>query len=180
MRSLRFILPAIAFSVVAAFMLVALTSGRDPKEIPSPLIGKPAPAFTLPLLAQTDQSWSPEKMRGQVWLLNVWASWCAPCLVEHPELLKLARAKTLPLIGFNYKDEPRAAGGWLAKHGDPYTVVVADRSGSVAFDYGVYGVPETFVIDKQGVIRHKQIGPVTAESLSATLLPLVAKLEASP
>jgi cytochrome c biogenesis protein CcmG/thiol:disulfide interchange protein DsbE len=176
MRSLRFILPAIAFSVVAAFMLVALTSGRDPKEIPSPLIGKPAPAFTLPLLAQTDQSWSPEKMRGQVWLLNVWASWCAPCLVEHPELLKLARAKTLPLIGFNYKDEPGAAVAWLDKHGNPYTTIVADRNGRAAFDYGVYGVPETFLIDRNGTIRYKHVGPLTVDVIANKLLPMAQAL----
>jgi len=176
MRSPRFILPAIAFSVVAAFMLVALTSGRDPKEIPSPLIGKPAPAFTLPLLAQTDQSWSPEKMRGQVWLLNVWASWCAPCLVEHPELLKLARAKTLPLIGFNYKDEPGAAVAWLDKHGNPYTTIVADRNGRAAFDYGVYGVPETFLIDRNGTIRYKHVGPLTVDVIANKLLPMAQAL----
>jgi len=176
MRSLRFILPAIAFSVVAAFMLVALTSGRDPKEIPSPLIGKPAPAFTLPLLAQTDQSWSPEKMRGEVWLLNVWASWCAPCLVEHPELLKLARAKTLPLIGFNYKDEPGAAVAWLDKHGNPYTTIVADRNGRAAFDYGVYGVPETFLIDRNGTIRYKHVGPLTVDVIANKLLPMAQAL----
>jgi cytochrome c biogenesis protein CcmG/thiol:disulfide interchange protein DsbE len=176
MRSLRFILPAIVFSVVAAFMLVALTSGRDPKEIPSPLIGKPAPAFTLPLLAQTDQSWSPEKMRGQVWLLNVWASWCAPCLVEHPELLKLARAKTLPLIGFNYKDEPGAAVAWLDKHGNPYTTIVADRNGRAAFDYGVYGVPETFLIDRNGTIRYKHVGPLTVDVIANKLLPMAQAL----
>jgi cytochrome c biogenesis protein CcmG, thiol:disulfide interchange protein DsbE len=176
MRSPRFILPAIAFSVVAAFMLVALTSGRDPKEIPSPLIGKPAPAFTLPVLAQTDQSWSPEKMRGQVWLLNVWASWCAPCLVEHPELLKLARAKTLPLIGFNYKDEPGAAVAWLDKHGNPYTTIVADRNGRAAFDYGVYGVPETFLIDRNGTIRYKHVGPLTVDVIANKLLPMAQAL----
>jgi cytochrome c biogenesis protein CcmG/thiol:disulfide interchange protein DsbE len=176
MRSPRFILPAIAFSVIAAFMLVALTSGRDPKEIPSPLIGKPAPAFTLPVLAQTDQSWSPEKMRGQVWLLNVWASWCAPCLVEHPELLKLARAKTLPLIGFNYKDEPGAAVAWLDKHGNPYTTIVADRNGRAAFDYGVYGVPETFLIDRNGTIRYKHVGPLTVDVIANKLLPMAQAL----
>ena len=176
MRSLRFILPAIVFSVVAAFMLVALTSGRDPKELPSPLIGKPAPAFALPLLAQTDQIWSPEKMRGQVWLLNVWASWCAPCLVEHPELLKLARAKTLPLIGFNYKDEPGAAVAWLDKHGNPYTTIVADRNGRAAFDYGVYGVPETFLIDRNGTIRYKHVGPLTVDVIANKLLPMAQAL----
>jgi cytochrome c biogenesis protein CcmG/thiol:disulfide interchange protein DsbE len=176
MRSLRFILPAIAFAVVAAFMLLALTSGRDPKEIPSPLIGKPAPAFTLPLLAQADQNWSPDKMRGQVWLLNVWASWCAPCLVEHPELLKLARAKTLPVIGFNYKDEPGAASAWLDKHGNPYMTIVTDRNGRAAFDYGVYGVPETFLVDRNGIIRFKHVGPLTVDVIVDKLLPMAQAL----
>ena len=105
-------------------------------------------------------------MRGQVWLLNVWASWCAPCLVEHPELLKLARAKTLPLIGFNYKDEPGAAVAWLDKHGNPYTTIVADRNGRAAFDYGVYGVPETFLIDRNGTIRYKHVGPLTVDVIA--------------
>jgi len=176
MRSLRFILPAIAFAVIAAFLLLGLKPGRDPREIPSPLIDKPAPAFNLPLLAPADQTWSPDKMRGQVWLLNVWASWCAPCLVEHPELLKLARTKALPVVGFNYKDEPGAATAWLDKHGNPYATIVADRNGRIAFDYGVYGVPETFLIDRNGTIRYKHVGPLTAEVIADKLLPLAQAL----
>ncbi|MEI6545511.1 MAG: DsbE family thiol:disulfide interchange protein [Burkholderiales bacterium] len=176
MRSLRFILPAIAFAVITTFLLLGLKPGRDPKEIPSPLIDKPAPAFNLPLLALPDQTWSPEKMRGQVWLLNVWASWCAPCLVEHPELLKLAQSKALPVVGFNYKDEPGAATAWLDKHGNPYATIVADRNGRTAFDYGVYGVPETFLIDRNGTIRYKHVGPLTPEVMTGKLLPLAQAL----
>jgi cytochrome c biogenesis protein CcmG/thiol:disulfide interchange protein DsbE len=174
MRSLKFVVPAILFAILAAFLMRGLS--KDPREIPSPLIGRAAPAFTLPLLAQPEQAWTPQSMTGKVWLLNVFASWCVPCLVEHPVLLQLSKQGTLPIVGFNYKDEARAASGWLAKHGDPYTVVVADRSGSVAFDYGVYGVPETFLVDRAGVIRFKHVGPLTPEVVSGKLLPLVREL----
>lgn len=174
MRSLKFVIPAILFAILAAFLMRGLS--KDPREIPSPLIGRAAPAFTLPLLAQPEQAWTPQSMAGKVWLLNVFASWCVPCLVEHPVLLQMSKQGTLPIVGFNYKDEPRAASGWLAKHGDPYTVVVADRSGSVALDYGVYGVPETFLVDRAGVIRFKHVGPLTPEVVSGKLLPLVREL----
>jgi cytochrome c biogenesis protein CcmG/thiol:disulfide interchange protein DsbE len=174
MRSLKFVVPAILFAILAAFLMRGLS--KDPREIPSPLIGRAAPAFTLPQLAQPEQTWTPQSMAGKVWLLNVFASWCVPCLVEHPVLLQMSKQGTLPIVGFNYKDEPRAAGSWLAKHGDPYTVVVADRSGSVAFDYGVYGVPETFLVDRTGTIRFKHVGPLTPEVVSGKLLPLVREL----
>ena len=168
------LIPLGIFAVLVVFLAIGLT--RDPHEIPSPLIGKPAPAFTLPELRQPDRSWTPQSMAGRVWLLNVFASWCVPCLVEHPVLLQLSRDRVLPIVGFNYKDEPGAATGWLAKHGDPYTAIVADRSGSVAFDYGVYGVPETFLVDKVGTIRFKHVGPLTPEVVQGKLLPLVREL----
>jgi cytochrome c biogenesis protein CcmG/thiol:disulfide interchange protein DsbE len=174
MRSLKYLVPAAVFAVIAAFLLVGLS--KDPREIPSPLIGKPAPAFSLPLLARPAETWSPAAMKGQVWLLNVWASWCVPCLVEHPVLLGLARQGSLPIVGFNYKDDPQAATAWLAKHGDPFRTVVADRGGTAAFDYGVYGVPETFLIDRAGTIRFKHVGPLTPEIVSGRLLPLVREL----
>jgi cytochrome c biogenesis protein CcmG, thiol:disulfide interchange protein DsbE len=174
MRSLKYLIPIALFAVLAAFLLVGLK--RDPREIPSPLIGKPAPAFELPLLQQPSQAFSPDRMQGQVWLLNVWASWCVPCLVEHPVLLELARDKALPIVGFNYKDQPAAATAWLAKHGDPFATIVADRSGRAALDYGVYGVPETFLIDRTGTIRFKHVGPLTPEVVSARLLPMVKEL----
>jgi cytochrome c biogenesis protein CcmG, thiol:disulfide interchange protein DsbE len=174
MRSLKYLIPMALFVVLAAFLLVGLQ--RDPREIPSPLIGKPAPAFELPLLQQPARSFSPEEMQGQVWLLNVWASWCVPCLIEHPVLLQLARDKVLPIVGYNYKDQPTAATAWLAKHGDPFATVVSDRSGKSALDYGVYGVPETFLIDRAGNIRFKHVGPLTPEVVSARLLPMVKEL----
>jgi cytochrome c biogenesis protein CcmG/thiol:disulfide interchange protein DsbE len=176
MRSLRFVLPAAIFAVIAAFLLLGLKPGRDPREIPSPLIGKPAPVFELPLLSNAQKTWTPTSMQGQVWLLNVWASWCVPCLAEHPLLLQVARDGKLPVIGLNYKDEAGAATAWLAKHGNPYREVVADRAGRVAFDFGVYGVPESFLIDRAGVIRFKHVGPLTPDVMSRKVLPMVREL----
>jgi len=120
MRAWRFIVPAAVFAVIAIFLLLRLQSGRDAKEIPSPLIGKPAPAFSLPLLHQAEQVWSPGALKGQVWLLNVWASWCVPCLAEHPLITQIAREGKVTVVGLNYKDEVGNARAWLAKHGDPY------------------------------------------------------------
>jgi cytochrome c biogenesis protein CcmG/thiol:disulfide interchange protein DsbE len=174
MRTLKYLIPAVLFVVLAAFLLRGLS--RDPREIPSPLIGKPAPAFSLPLLERPGQTWQPQAMAGKVWLLNVFASWCTPCLIEHPALLALQRDSVLPIVGFNYKDEPGAAIGWLARHGNPYTVVVTDRQGGAAFDYGVYGVPETFLIDRTGTIRFKHVGPLTPEVIAGKLLPRVQEL----
>ena len=118
-------------------------------------------------------------MKGQVWLLNVWASWCVACRTEHPLLVELGKAKLVPIIGLNYKDKPDEAKAWLAQLGNPYALSVMDRDGNVGIDFGVYGVPETFVIDKTGTIRFKQIGPVTVEVLEKTILPLVRKLQQS-
>jgi cytochrome c biogenesis protein CcmG/thiol:disulfide interchange protein DsbE len=176
MRALRFIVPAAVFAVIAIFLLLRLQSGRDAKEIPSPLIGKPAPAFSLPLLHQAEQSWSPAALKGQVWLLNVWASWCVPCLAEHPLITQIAREGKVTVVGLNYKDEVGNAKAWLTKHGDPYRVVISDRAGRAGLDYGVYGVPETFLIDAQGVIRYKHVGPLTAEVLRDRLGPLMKSL----
>jgi cytochrome c biogenesis protein CcmG/thiol:disulfide interchange protein DsbE len=174
MRSLKFLIPGALFAVLVVFLLIGLS--RDPREIPSPLIGKPAPEFRLPVLQQPEQFWSPSQMRGQVWLLNVFASWCVPCLVEHPLLMQMSRDRSLPIVGFNYKDEPATATRWLGKHGDPYQRIVADRTGSAAFDYGVYGVPESFLIDRNGTIRFKHVGPLTPEVVNAKLMPLVREL----
>lgn len=171
---LRFILPLAIFAVLAGFLFVGL--GLNPRDVPSPFIGKPAPAFQLAQLAKSEQSFSPSQMKGEVWLLNVWASWCAPCRVEHPLLVELAKNDVVPIIGMNYKDKRDAALGWLAQLGDPYRLSVADNDGRIAIDYGVYGVPETFIIDKQGVIRYKQIGPITDEVWRAKMLPLVQQL----
>lgn len=174
----RYLLPLLVFVVMAAFLAIGLK--LDPREVPSPLIGKPAPDFDLPQLAAQDQRLAAKDLRGQVWLLNVWASWCVACRQEHPLLVELSKSGQVKLYGLNYKDKREDALRWLANFGDPYMKSISDTDGLVGIDYGVYGVPETFVIDKQGVIRHKQIGPVTAESLRDTLLPLVAKLEQTP
>ncbi|MEP7329486.1 MAG: DsbE family thiol:disulfide interchange protein [Betaproteobacteria bacterium] len=175
MKSLRLLVPLVIFVVIAGFLYVGL--GRDPREVPSPLVGKPAPAFTLAQLHDPGQKLSTADMKGQVWLLNVWASWCVSCRVEHPLLVQLAQAKVVPVIGLNYKDKVPEGLAWLAQNGDPYKLSVVDADGRVGIDWGVYGVPETFVVDKNGVIRYKHIGPVTAEALQQTILPLVRELQ---
>ena len=175
MKSLRLIVPLIIFVVIAGFLYVGLS--RDPRELPSPLIGKPAPAFALMQLHAPDKKLSTADMKGQVWLLNVWASWCVSCRVEHPLLVQLAQANVVPVIGLNYKDKVPEGLAWLTQNGDPYQLSVVDADGRVGIDWGVYGVPETFVVDKSGVIRYKHIGPVTAEALQKTILPLVRELQ---
>ena len=176
-KVLRWTLPLAVFVVIVAFLFVGLF--RDPREVPSPLIGKPAPSFSLPKLHEPQQKLATADMRGQVWLLNVWASWCVSCRVEHPLLVDLAKANVVPVVGLNYKDVPKDGLAWLAERGDPYKTSIVDRDGRVGIDFGVYGVPETFVIDKAGIIRYKQIGPLTAEALNDTIIPLVRKLQAS-
>jgi cytochrome c biogenesis protein CcmG/thiol:disulfide interchange protein DsbE len=173
----KLLIPLVVFVALAAFLFVGLW--RDPREVPSPLIGKPAPQFKLSQLAKPGDSLGTTDMKGQVWLLNVWASWCVSCREEHPLLVELGKAKVVPLIGLNYKDEPAAGMRWLAQNGDPYTTSVVDRDGRVGIDFGVYGVPETFVIDKAGTIRYKQIGPITQEALEKKILPLVRELQKS-
>ena len=176
MKSLRLLLPLALFAVIVVFLWKGLS--RDPREVPSPLVGKPAPAFRLAQMHAADQALSTADMKGQVWLLNVWASWCVSCRIEHPLLVELAKANVVPVIGLNYKDKVDEGKAWLVKYGDPYKLSVVDADGRVGIDWGVYGVPETFVIDKQGVIRYKQIGPVTPEALEKTILPLIRKLNA--
>ena len=171
----RFLVPLAVFIVMVAFLAVGL--GLNPREIPSPLINKAAPAFQLPQLHQPDKTFSQQDMKGKVWLLNVWASWCVSCRQEHPLLMDLAKSNVVPIYGLNYKDPREDALAWLKELGDPYVLSVADRNGRVGIDYGVYGVPETFVIDKEGAIRYKQIGPVTPEALRDKILPLVKALQ---
>ena len=172
----RFLIPLAVFLVLVAFLAIGLS--RDPHEVPSPLIGKPAPAFRLPALHEPRQTVSRDDLRGQVWLLNVWASWCVSCREEHPVLVELAKSGVVPIYGLDYKDTRDAALKWLAERGDPYTLSIVDADGKVGIDYGVYGVPETYVIDKQGVIRYKHIGPLTPQVLQDRILPLVRKLQA--
>lgn len=171
----RFLLPLAIFIVLVGFLAVGLR--LNPREVPSPLIGKQVPSFRLPQLHASDKFIAAEDMRGKVWLLNVWASWCVSCRQEHPVLINLDRQKKIAIVGLNYKDERTAAIAWLKQHGgDPYLVSAADTDGRVGIDFGVYGVPETFLIDKQGVIRHKHIGPVTEEALRTIILPLAEQL----
>jgi len=170
----RHFAPLAGFAVLALLLGVGL--GLKPREVPSPFIGKPAPAFSLPQLHQPQQQLAPGDMQGQVWLLNVWASWCAPCREEHPLLVTAARERQVPIVGLNYKDDPRNAQEWLRKLGDPYVGIGVDASGRVGIDYGVYGVPETFVIDKAGVVRFKHIGPMTPQVWERDVLPLVKRL----
>jgi cytochrome c biogenesis protein CcmG/thiol:disulfide interchange protein DsbE len=173
----RYLIPFGVFLVLVAFLAVGLR--LNPREVPSPLIGKPAPAFQLAQLHENGKQLAKQDMLGQVWLLNVWASWCVSCREEHPVLLELAKRNVVPIYGLNYKDKRDDALGWLKQFGDPYALSIVDRDGRVGIDYGVYGVPETFVIDKAGVIRYKQIGPVTPQALKDKILPLVQQLQQS-
>ena len=170
-------LPLGIFIVLVGFLAIGLT--LNPREVPSPLINKPVPLFKLAVLGAPGKTIAAQDLLGQVWLLNVWASWCVACRIEHPLLVDLAKTHPVPIYGLNYKDKPAAATAWLANFGNPYVVSLLDGDGLVGIDLGVYGVPETFVVDKQGVIRHKHIGPVTPEALRDTILPLVKKLSAS-
>jgi cytochrome c biogenesis protein CcmG/thiol:disulfide interchange protein DsbE len=171
----KLLIPFAVFVVLCGFLFVGLF--RDPREVPSPLIDKPAPTFTLKQLEAPDKTLGTADMKGQVWLLNVYASWCVACREEHPLLVELGKQKIVPIIGLNYKDEPAAGIRWLQQNGDPYNLSVVDRDGAVGIDYGVYGVPETFLIDKNGVIRYKQIGPITVDALEKKILPLVRELQ---
>lgn len=171
----RFLLPLGIFAVLVGFLYVGL--GLNPREVPSPLVGRPAPQIQLPRLHEPGRNFSNAEFKGKVWLLNVWASWCVSCLEEHPLLVELARSGTVPIVGLNYKDRREDALVWLKRHGDPYLLSVMDAEGRTGIDYGVYGVPETFVIDKDGVIRFKQIGPLTPERWQTKILPLVRELQ---
>ena len=190
----RFLWPLIGFIVLVALLAVGLN--LNPREVPSPLVGKPAPAFALPKLGALEQTFSPKDMHGKVWLLNVWASWCVSCRQEHPILVEIAKNKAITLIGLNYKEVRgdgsfdmdkisaeseknmviERASAWLKRHGDPYALSVLDLDGRVGIDYGVYGVPETYVIDKAGIIRMKHTGPISPDILAKKIIPLLAEL----
>jgi|SRR6266550_1436429 len=170
----RYLIPLVLFVILVIFLAIGL--GRDPHEVPSPLIGKAAPTFQLPQLKDPSKSFSAQEMRGKVWLLNVWASWCVSCREEHPLLLDYARSAAVPIYGLNYKDKREDALEWLEQLGDPYVLSAADEDGRVAIDYGVYGAPETYLIDRDGVIRFKQVGAVTPEVWERKILPLVKDL----
>lgn len=172
---LRLLVPLAIFLVLVAFLGVGLF--RNPTEVPSPLIGKAAPEFALPRLHDSNTTLAKKDMAGKVWLLNVWASWCVSCRSEHPLLVELSRRNIVPIYGLDYKDRPEDALDWLSSLGNPYTDSAVDADGRVGMDYGVYGVPETYVIDAQGVIRYKQIGPITPDVLQDKILPLVRQLQ---
>jgi cytochrome c biogenesis protein CcmG/thiol:disulfide interchange protein DsbE len=176
MRYLRYLIPLAAFLVLTLFLRKGLR--MDPHEVPSPLIDKPAPEFRLTQVADPGKSLSRDEMLGKVWLLNVWASWCVSCREEHPVLVEFAKTGTVPIYGLDYKDTRPDALKWLDQFGNPYDVSLFDPDGRVGIDYGVYGVPETYVIDKAGTIRYKQIGPITPEVLHEKILPLIRKLNA--
>jgi cytochrome c biogenesis protein CcmG/thiol:disulfide interchange protein DsbE len=190
----KFLIPLFVFLGLVVFLAVGLK--RDPHEIPSPLINKPAPLFSLPTL-KNDQLFSPDQLKGKVWMFNVWATWCVACREEHPVLVAFAKQNNIPIIGLSYKEvqpqEPEfkssnpeklkiareRSNRWLQRHGDPYINSVMDLDGKIGIEYGVYGVPETYLIDKEGVIRYKRVGAVTPELLNNTILPLVRQLEKS-
>ena len=183
-----------AFAALVALLAVGL--GLNPRDVPSPLVGKPAPAFNLNVLATPEKMLGPKDMQGKVWLFNVWSSWCVSCRAEHPVLVEFSKNANVPLVGLNYKevrgdgnfdmskmpaDEEKKlafqrANQWLAQHGNPYTLTVMDIDGRVGIDYGVYGVPETYVIDKAGIIRMKHTGPISPDVLAQKIMPLLAEL----
>ncbi len=180
----KFVIPLLVFAALGGLLVYALylmqTGRYSPRDIPSPLVGKPLPAFSLPTLLDPGKTITPDSLRGRVYLLNVWASWCVACRQEHPVLLELARQKAVPLIGLNYKDNRDDALGWLKQFGNPYESSLVDANGRVGIDLGVYGVPETFVIDKMGTIRYKQIGPITEQAWTEKLLPFIDQLRQPP
>jgi len=170
-------LPLAVFCAMAVILGIGLT--LNPREVPSPLIGKPVPEFSLPPVQGRTLGLATADLKGQVALVNVFASWCVACREEHPVLLELGNKGIVPIHGLNYKDKPADARAWLDALGDPYTRTGADISGRVGIDWGVYGVPETFVVDRNGVIAYKHIGPITPKALQDTILPLVRKLQAA-
>jgi cytochrome c biogenesis protein CcmG, thiol:disulfide interchange protein DsbE len=168
----KFLIPAALFAVLLVFFARSLD--RDPGLVPSPLIGKPAPSFSLPSLDGSGRRVSQDDLRGRYTLVNVWGTWCAGCREEHEVLLAIARESGIPIVGLNWKDETALARSWLARLGNPYVLVGEDADGRVAIDWGVYGAPETFLVDPQGIVRRKQIGPMTLEIWRRDFQPLIA------
>lgn len=172
---MRFLLPLAIFVILVIFLGIGLT--LNPRQVPSPLIDKPAPIFHLQQLYDSSKTLSSEDNLGKVWMLNVWASWCVACRDEHPVLVELSKLGIVPIYGLNYKDQRDTAMQWLRQYGNPYETSIVDADGKVGINYGVYGVPETYVIDKEGIIRYKHIGPVTVKSLEDKILPLINELK---
>jgi len=176
MKRLGFLIPLFAFIALAVVLAIGLD--RDPREVPSPLIDKPAPAFRLTRLEDPGTTIALADLRGQVWMLNVWASWCVACREEHPLLVEFSKKNRLPIYGLDYKDQRDDGMAWLTRMGNPYQASLFDGEGRVGIDFGVYGVPETFIIDKTGTIRMKHIGPLTPDVIAKEIEPLVRKLNA--
>jgi len=173
------LIPFLGFLLLLALLGFGVwwSGTHDMRAVPSPLIGKPAPAFSLPLLGQPQATFGSRELAGKPYLLNVFASWCIACRDEHPILMREGKRLGVTLVGFNYKDEPADATRWLAQFGNPYDVVIADRPGDVAIDFGVTGAPETFLVDAQGIVRYKYISPITPEVIATELLPRIAALQ---
>ena len=169
-------LPLGAFVILLALLYFGL--GNDPRNIPSPLVGKAVPTFSLPQLYDSSKKATPEAMKGKVWMLNVWASWCVSCRAEHAVVSQFVKDSQLEVMGLNYKDESSDAKAWLGQFGNPYSVIAVDVDGRVGIDWGVYGVPESYLIDKKGIIRHKFTGPISQKIVVDTLNPLLEKLRA--
>ncbi len=173
-RSLKFLIPLLLFGGIALFLYKGLS--MDPRAIPSPLIGKPVPEFSLPRLDAPGEKVTRKDLLGKVSLLNVWATWCVSCRAEHGVLVDFARTHKIPVYGLDWKDDEAGAQAWLERLGNPYVAVAFDKIGRTAIDLGVYGAPETFVIDKKGTIRHKIAGPLSPQLIEDELLPLINKL----
>lgn len=169
------LLPLIAFIGLVALLLagVLMNSGKDNSAIPSPLIGNPAPQFSLPVLNQPKQIIKTDDLKGRAYLLNVWGSWCPACQIEHPVITELAQSGKVRVIGYNYKDETAAANDWLKQFGNPYDLILTDEAGRAALDWGIYGAPETFLIDAQGIVRWKHVGPITPDIIQQEIMPLL-------
>jgi cytochrome c biogenesis protein CcmG, thiol:disulfide interchange protein DsbE len=176
-RYLRYLIPLLLFVLLAGLLYRGLS--LDPKIVPSPLIGKPMPSFTLTRLDDPDKTISDADLKGKVSMLNVWATWCTSCRAEHQTLVEFARTGKLAIYGLNYKDNRADAQRWLMQLGNPYIANAFDPDGRTGIDWGVYGAPETFIMDRHGIIRHKHIGPLTGQVITNEILPLIAKLEAS-
>jgi len=171
---LGFLVPLLVFMALVVILGIGLT--LDPRKVPSPLIGKPVPEFSLPPVKGRTLGLASADLKGEVSLVNVFASWCVPCRQEHPLFVELKAKGVVPIHGINYKDQPDAAARWLDELGDPYTRTGADLDGRVSIDWGVYGVPETFLVDREGRIAYKHIGPLTPQIMSEKLMPLIERL----
>lgn len=169
-------IPLLVFVILAGFLAKGLL--LNPREVPSPFIGKPAPAFKLPVVGSAEKAFSPEDMKGKVWLLNVWAPWCVSCRQEHPVLMELAQSQPVPIVGLNWKDKDREAEQLLAQQGSPYVAVPDDLNGKTGIDYGVTGTPETYIIDKAGIIRMKHVGPISPDVWKDKIQPKLKELGA--